>query len=165
MVNNRLSQVEKNLNLLREQLAGQEKTLIMIAPEERVRIQQLIAETKGRIREFEVEYWRILAKEPSNEFHISKQPSPEVVVAEIVERAKQLSTNSQYSTEVLEWLQKIYIEVSRPEPHAAAKLEGVLSLLPPFVNLSYKAELDTESFLQMNFPTFTRWYKALAKKL
>jgi hypothetical protein len=54
--------------------------------------------------------------------------------------------------------------VSKPGTDAAAKLKGALSLLPPFVSLSYEAELDTEKFLQEHFPTFIKWSEALAKK-
>lgn len=65
---------------------------------------------------------------------------------------------------MLDWLQKIYAEVSKPGEPAAAKLKGTLSLLPPFVGLAYEAELDTETFLKRHFPTFQQWAKALAKK-
>jgi hypothetical protein len=162
MPSERLCQVERNLTRLRQQLAGKEDTLTTIAPEERVRIKQQIADLKAEIQPFEEEYWQILAGESAT-VAIS-EPAPEVVVAEIVEQAGQLRTSQEYSDEVLEWLQKIYAEVSKPGEPAAAKLKGVLSLLPPFVNVSYEAELDTEKLLQRHFPTFSRWSKALAKK-
>jgi hypothetical protein len=88
----------------------------------------------------------------------------EVVVAEIIERVKPLQQSPKYSPEILDLLQKIYDEVSKAEKPAAAKLKGALSLLPPFVNLSYEAEIDTENFLRMHFPTFRKWATALAKK-
>ncbi|WP_242033131.1 hypothetical protein [Coleofasciculus sp. FACHB-129] len=147
---------------LREQLAGKEDTLTTIAPEERVRIKQQIADLKAEMQPFEKEYWQILADESAT-VAIS-EPVPEVVVAEIVEQAGQLQTSQEYSDEVLEWLQKIHTEVSKPGASAAAKLKGALSLLPPFVNLSYEAELDTENFLWTHFPTFIKWAKVLAKK-
>lgn len=93
-----------------------------------------------------------------------QEPEAEVVVAELVEQVGQLQTNSQSSEELLDWLQKIYAEVSKPGVPAAAKLKGTLSLMPPAIGLSYEAELDTENFLRTNFPTFTKWAKALAKK-
>jgi hypothetical protein len=162
MSSERLRQVERNLTRLRQQLAGKEDTLTTIAPEERVRIRIQIADLKGEMQPFEEEYWQILADESAT-IAIS-EPAPEVVVAEIVEQAGQLQTSQQYSDEVLEWLQKIHAEVSKPGTPAAAKLKGALSLLPPFVNVSYEAELDTENFLRRHFPTFTKWSKALAKK-
>ena len=162
MSSDRLRQVERNLTRLRQQLAGKEDTLTTIAPEEQVRIQQQIDDLKAKMQPFEKEYWQILADESAT-VAIS-EPAPEVVVAEIVEQAGQLQTSQQYPDEVLEWLQKIYAEVSKPGTPAAAKLKGALSLLPPFVNVSYEAELDTENFVRTHFPTFTKWSKALAKK-
>lgn len=149
---------------MRQQLAGKEDTLTVIAPEERVRIKLPIADLKAEMQPFETEYWQILADEDESGIVAITEPAPEVVVAEILEQAGQLQTNQQYSDEVLEWLQKIYAEVSKPEVSAAAKLKGALSLLPPFISLSYEAELDTENFLRTHFPTFTKWSKALAKK-
>jgi len=163
MSSDRLRQVERSLTRLRQQLAGKEDALTTIAPEERVRIKQQIADLKAEMQPFEKEYWQILADESATT--AIAEPELEVVVAEIVEQAGQLQTSQQYPDEVLEWLQKIYTEVSKPGTPAAAKLKGALSLLPPFVSLSYEAELDTENFLRTNFPTFTKWSKALAKKL
>jgi hypothetical protein len=162
MSSDRLRQVERNLTRLRQQLAGKEDTLTTIAPEERVRIKIQIADLKAEMQPFEEEYWQILADESATT--AISEPAPEVVVAEIVEQAGQLQTSQQYPDEVLEWLQKIHAEVSKPGTPAAAKLKGALSLLPPFVSLSYEAELDTENFLRRHFPTFTKWSKALAKK-
>ena len=162
MSSDRLRQVERNLTRLRQQLAGKEDTLTTIAPEERVRIKIQIADLKAEMQPYEEEYWQILTNESAT-IAIS-DPAPEVVIAEIVEQAGQLQTSQQYSDEVLEWLQKIYAEASKPGTPAAAKLKAVVSLMPPFVNLSYEAELDTENFLRTHFPTFTKWFKALAKK-
>lgn len=162
MSSDRLRQVERNLTRLRQQLAGKEDTLTTIAPEERVRIKQQIDDLKEEMQPFEQEYWQILADESAT-VAISEL-EPEVVVAEIVEQAGQLQTSQEYPAEVLEWLQKIHAEVTKPGTPAAAKLKGALSLMPPFVNVSYEAELDTESFLQKHFPTFKKWSKALAKK-
>jgi len=163
MSSDRLRQVEKNLTRLRKQLAGKEDTLTTIAPEERERIKLQIADLRAEMQPFEIEYWQILAYE-SGTTTIS-EPAPEVVVAEILEQVGQLQTSQQYSAEVLAWLQRIYAEVSQPGVPAAAKLRGTVSLMPPFVNLSYEAELDTENFWRTHCPTYTRWYKALAKKL
>ncbi len=158
----RLRQVERNLTRLRDQLAGKEDTLTTIAPEERVRIKQQIADLKAEMQPFEIEYWQILIDESA--IVAITSPDPEVVVAEIVEQAGQLQASQQYSDEVLEWLKEIHAEVSKSGEPAAAKLKGVLSLVPPFVNVSYEAELDTENFLRRHFPTFRKWSKALAKK-
>jgi hypothetical protein len=162
MSSDHLRQVEENLELLREQLGGMNKAKILAPLEQQVRINQLIRELRKQIRQYEEDYWQILADESATV--AIPEPAPEVVVAEIVEQAGQLQTSQQYSDEVLEWLQKIHAEVSKPGAPAAAKLKGALSLLPPFVNLSYEADLDTENFLRTHFPTFIKWAKVLEKK-
>lgn len=162
MSSDRLSQVEKSLKRLREQLDGKENTLTTIAPEERVRIKQQISDLKAEIKPFEEEYWQILAKYSTVVKIVDSEA--ELVVAEIVNLGRSLQHSAQYPSEVLNWLQNIYVEVSKPGTPAAAKLKATLSLLPPFVNLSYEAEIDTENFLLTNFPTFRGWASALAKK-
>lgn len=162
MSNERIRQVEKNLKRLRDQLAGKEDTLTTIAPEERVRIKQQISDLKLEIKPFEEEYWQLLATR-STEVEIA-EPEAEIVVAELVEQVGQLQTSSLYPDELLQILQKIYIEVSKPGTPAAAKLKGAVSMFPPFVSLGYEAEIDTENFFRTHLPTFTKWCKALAKK-
>jgi DNA repair exonuclease SbcCD ATPase subunit len=162
MSSDRLSQIEKSLKRLREQVAGKEDTLTTIAPEERVRIKQQISDLKAEIKPFEEEYWQILTERATAVDIVDAEA--EVVVVEIMERVEPLQRSSQYSPEVLDLLQKIYSEVSKPGAPAAAKLKGALSWLPPFVSLSYEAEIDTENFLRTNFPTFREWARALAKK-
>jgi hypothetical protein len=75
-----------------------------------------------------------------------------------------LKCREQYSDEVLQILQEIRDKLNQPGPTAAAKLKGVISSIPPFVGISYEAELDTENFFQQHFPTFRKWAKVLAKK-
>jgi len=164
MSSDRLRQVEKHLQILREQQGSVEREILLTTGIHKIQAEQrLRLEIKPKLIQFETEYWQILANE--SETVAIAEPAPEVVVAEIVEQVRQLQISQQYSDEVLEWLQKIYIEVSKPGVPAAAKLKGALSLLPPFVSLSYEAELDTENFLRTHFPTFTKWYKVVAKNL
>jgi hypothetical protein len=163
MSSDRLRQVEEHLELLQEQQGSLEREILLTTGLAKTQAEQrLRLEIKPKLRHYQEEYWQILADESAT-VAIS-EPAPEVVVAEIVEQAGQLQTSQQYSDEVLEWLQKIYAEVSKPGVPAAAKLKGVLSLVPPFVNVSYEAELDTENFFGRHFPTFRRWYTAVAKK-
>lgn len=162
MLNDRLRQLEKTLKRLREQIAGKEDTLTTIAPEERVRIKQQISDLKLEIKPFEEEYWQLLATK-STQVEITETEA-EIVVAELVEQVGQLQNNNQYPDEVIQFLNKIYSEVSKPNTPAAAKLKGAISMFPPFVSLGYEVEIDTESFLIKYMPTFTKWCKALAKK-
>ncbi len=162
MSSDRLPQVEKSLKRLRDQLHGKEDTLTTIAPEEKIRIKQQIEDLKAEIKPFETEYWQILAEQSATA--TIQEPEAELIVAELVEQVGQLQVSQQYPPEMIALLQQIYEQINQPGAAAAAKLKGTLSLLPPFVNVTYEAELDTEKFLQTHFPTFTKWAKALAKK-
>ncbi|MDP8963992.1 MAG: DEAD/DEAH box helicase [Cyanobacteriota bacterium] len=162
MSNDRLCTVEEHLELLRKQIAGKEKAKILAPLEEHTRIELGIQELRKQMRPFEEEYWQLLATR-STQVEIA-EPEAEIVVAELVEQVGQLQTSKQYPDELLQLLQKIYIEVSKPGTPAAAKLKGALSMFPPFVSLGYEVEIDTEIFCRTHLPTFTKWYKALAKR-
>lgn len=162
MTSDSLRQAERNRKRLREQLASKQDAWVTAAPEEKMRIQQGIDDHKQLIKRADEEYWEILADE-SSEVQITDAES-EVIVAEIVSQAEKLSNSQDYSEEVLDWLQKIHKELTESGVPAAAKLKGVVSSIPPFVGISYEAELDTEVFLRKNFPTFTKWVRGLKKK-
>ncbi|MBW4649155.1 MAG: hypothetical protein KME06_10660 [Kastovskya adunca ATA6-11-RM4] len=162
MSNDRLRAVEKNLELLRKQIEGREEAKSIAPFEEKTRIELGIQKLREEMRPFEEEYWRLLAVR-STQVEIA-EPEAELVVAELVEQVGQLQNSSQYPNGVLQLLQKIYIEVSKPGTPAAAKLKGAVSMFPPFVSLGYEAEIDIESFFRTHMPTFTQWYKNLAKK-
>lgn len=162
MYKNRIKQLEKNLKRLRDQIAGKEDALTTIAPEEKVRIKQQINDLRLEIKPFEEEYWYLL-RNKSKQVEISETEA-EVVVAELVEQVGQLQNSTQYPDEVIQILREIYLEVSKPNSPASAKLKGALSMLPPFVSLGYEVEMDTESFFRTHMPTFTKWYEALARR-
>jgi hypothetical protein len=165
MSNNRLRQIEENLLLLREQLGGMETTLITAPAEEKIRLKQRIrTELRPQIRQFEEEYWQILANQ-ADELAIPEADA-EVIVAEIVQQVDQLEVRqpAPYPADVLNLLQQIRDTLNQPGTPAAAKLKGVISSIPPFIGVSYEAELDTENFFRTYFPTFTRWIKGAAKK-
>jgi chromosome segregation ATPase len=159
---NRLSQIEKNLELLQEQLGGKEEALIRAAQEEKIRIKQQIRELRKEIGEQEENYWQVLAQQTKTE-EIPEQEA-ESIVAEIVEGVGQIEVQRQYPDEVIQILQEIRDKLNQPGATAAAKLKGVISSIPPFVGISYEAELDTEKIFQRHFPTFRKWAKVFAKK-
>ena len=165
MNHDRLRQIEKNLTSLR-QLWGEMEDVLMNAPaEERPRIKKrILEEYRLPIQRYEEERWRILASH-SAELAIT-EPEAEVVVAEIVESVGSLEqqTPDQVSQQMLQRLQEIRDTLQKPGDPAAAKLKAVISALPPFINISYEAELDTERFLRQHFPTFTRWIEGATKK-
>ena len=159
---NRLPDMEENLELLQEQLVGKQKALNLAPQEEKSRIKLQIRELRKEIREQEEDYWRVIAQQ--TKIVEIPEPEAEIFVADIVEEVGQFEVQGQYSDEVLQILQQIRDRLNQPGSTAAAKLKGVISSIPPFVGISYEAELDTENFLQQHFPTFRKWAKVLAKK-
>jgi len=159
MNKNRLNEIESHLELLYEQRREKEEAIIVAARGDKTILkQQLRLEILKPIRDYEQEYWQIIAGQ-SNLVKISEADA-EVVIAEFVEGVGQLRGEN---AEVIEYLQKILAKVEEPGPTAAAKLKAVVSSIPPFVGISYEAELDTENFLNRYFPTFMKAVQRLKK--
>jgi hypothetical protein len=165
MPENRFAEIEKNLRILREQQVALEQEALTYTGLPKIRAEQQIREEiKPKIQAFEQEYWQLLATR-ANGLEIP-EPEAEVIVAEIVEQVGQLEGQhpASYPDEVIQIWQDIRDSLNKPNQPAAAKLKGIISAVPPFINLSYEAELDTEAFFIKYFPTFTRAVRALAKK-
>jgi ABC-type Fe2+-enterobactin transport system substrate-binding protein len=159
MNKNRLNEIESHLELLYEQRREKEEAIIVAARGDKTILkQQLRLEILKPIRDYEQEYWQIIAGQ-SNLVKISEADA-EVVIAEFVEGVGQLRGEN---AEVIEYLQKILAKVEEPGPTAAAKLKAVVSSIPPFVGISYEAELDTENFLNRHFPTLMKAVQRLKK--
>ncbi|REJ59245.1 MAG: hypothetical protein DWQ58_01800 [Microcystis aeruginosa TA09] len=159
MNKNRLNEIESHLELLYEQRREKEEAIIVAARGDKTILkQQLRLEILKPIRDYEQEYWQIIAGQ-SNLVQISEADA-EVVIAEFVEGVGQLRGEN---AEVIEYLQKILAKVEEPGPTAAAKLKAVVSSIPPFVGISYEAELDTENFLSRHFPTLMQAVQRLKK--
>ena len=79
---------------------------------------------------------------------ITKEPPPELA-----------------SVQILELLNQILAKLNQPEGLAAAKLKAAISTIPPFVSLTYEAELDTESTFKRYFPTFNRAIAGVKNRL
>ena len=164
MNNVRLQQIEKHLELLREQQVALEEEAILVTGLAKVQaLQRLKKDVKLPIKEFEEEYWQILSQQ-AEYIEVSEQEA-EVVVAEIVQGVNSIELIKPiYPDEMMMLLREIRDQLNQPETTAAAKLKGVISSFPPFVGLSYEAELDTEKFLRKYFPTFTKFIKKETKK-
>jgi archaellum component FlaC len=167
MVSDRLTQIQGNLHDLYEQLGGKEKALIGAPAEEKTRIRQQIRDLKKEIHQFEEDYLQCLGQE-SVELTFNEanaQAAINVVVQEVARVERKVNTYpDEYRDQVIHLLQEIKTKLEAPEPTAAAKLKGVLSSIPPFIGISYEAEIDTENLLRKYFPTFTQLVKS-AKKL
>ncbi|MDB9421530.1 hypothetical protein PN467_13645 [Microcystis aeruginosa CS-563/04] len=159
MNKNRLNEIESHLKLLYEQRREKEQAIITAPPGGKTILkQQLRLEVLQPIGEYEQQYWQIIA----NQSNLAEIPEAEaeVVVAEFVKGVGQLQGEN---AEVIEYLQKILAKVEEPGPTAAAKLKAVVSSIPPFVGISYEAELDTENFLSRHFPTLMKAVQRLKK--
>jgi DNA repair exonuclease SbcCD ATPase subunit len=161
-----LQNLDKNIQRLKEQLAGKRDILVTIGPEEQVRIKQQIEDLRRLIRDFEREKWDLVASDSQE----ASFPDAEVMVAEIVTELTAITKEPPpelASAQILELLNQILAKLNQPERSAAAKLKAAISTIPPFVSLTYEAELDTESTFKRYFPTFNRaiaWVKNRLKK-
>lgn len=166
MSNDRLRQLDELLDLLREQQVALEREALLTTGLAKTQAEQrLRLETKPKIREYEQEYWQILANETASATTTIAEPEAEIIVAEIVESVARLEGQQAYPAEIMQVLLELRDKLNQPQDSAAIKVKWVLSAIPPFVGLATEGELDLEKFWQTNFPTFRKWSKALAKKL
>ena len=159
-----LQNLDKNIQRLKEQLAGKRDILVTIGPEEQVRIKQQIEDLRRLIRDFEREKWDLVASESQE----ASFPDAEVMVAEIVTELTAITKeppSELASAQILELLNQILAKLNQPERSAAAKLKAAISTIPPFVSLTYEAELDTESTFKRYFPTFNRAIAGVKNRL
>jgi hypothetical protein len=129
-----LQNLEDNIQRLKQQLAGKRNTLVTIAPEEQVRIEQQIEDLRRLIRDFEREKWDLVASESQE----ASFPDAEVMVAEIITEVTAITTeppDQLASPQILELLNQILAKLNQPERSAAAKLKAAISTIPPFVSL------------------------------
>lgn len=144
-------------------MSSKELTLTTTPDEDKERIKLQITNVKTEMQPFQQEYWEILS-EQSGSIEISEQEA-QVVVAEIVNQVRKIEVSSSiYPDEALMILREIRDKLNQPDKSAAAKVKGVISSIPPFVGISYEAELDTENFLRNNFPTFISMINRAIKK-
>jgi DNA repair exonuclease SbcCD ATPase subunit len=164
MATDELQNLDKNIQRLKEQLAGKRDILVTIGPEEQVRIKQQIEDLRRLIRDFEREKWDLVASDSQE----ASFPDAEVMVAEIVTELTAITKEPPpelASAQILELLNQILAKLNQPERSAAAKLKAAISTIPPFVSLTYEAELDTESTFKRYFPTFNRAIAGVKNRL
>jgi predicted nucleic acid-binding Zn-ribbon protein len=129
-----LQNLDKNIQRLKEQLAGKRDILVTIGPEEQVRIKQQIEDLRRLIRDFEREKWDLVASDSQE----ASFPDAEVMVAEIVTELTAITKEPPpelASAQILELLNQILAKLNQPERSAAAKLKAAISTIPPFVSL------------------------------
>lgn len=148
-----LQNLDKNIQRLKEQLAGIRDAWTVARSEDKVLLEQRINDKRIEIKELEREKWDLIASESQE----ASFPDAEVMVAEIVTELTAITKEPPLelaSAQILELLNQILAKLNQPERSAAAKLKAAISTIPPFVSLTYEAELDTESTFKRYFPTF-----------
>ncbi|MEM9219130.1 MAG: hypothetical protein AAGD25_32950 [Cyanobacteria bacterium P01_F01_bin.150] len=153
----RLNQLEELLsNLYEQKYALEEEADLTPDPLARTQAEQRIRKRiLPQIKKYETEKWELLAAQ-ADSLDIDEDDA-EVAIAEIIEAAPRIEAQSgSYPDEVLILLQQIVAKLEEPGPTAAGKLKGVLSSFPPFIGVSYEAELDTENVARKYFPTFSK---------
>jgi cell division septum initiation protein DivIVA len=158
-----IERLEKNIERLREQIAGAQDAFVLAERLDKPRIKQVIGTLREELRDFEQEKWDLIAQITSTSDIANDEA--EIVVAELIAEGDAIATNPPDDALVLELLQKILGKLNELDKPAAAKLKGAISALPPFVSLTYEAEMDTENTLRKYFPTFSTWTKNLASRL
>lgn len=163
-----IQSLEQNIADLREQLTGLWDALATASEDDEIRLKQKIRKRKKKLAEFDREYWQLVSQVAPT--WSVDEADAELIQGEIVEginRIEELSASEQ-QTEMLELLKEIRAQLNKPGSTAAGKLKGVISSMPPFIELQYHAELDTEKFFKTYFPTFrsaiTRIARLNAKK-
>jgi multidrug resistance efflux pump len=160
-----LERLEKNIERLREQIAGAQDAFVLAERLDKPRIKQVIAALHEEMRDFEQEKWDRIVEVAKDE--IITDDKAQALIAEIVEVEGEIVSNppADASATILALLQKILTKLNEQDKTAAAKLKGAISLLPPFVSVIYEAELDTENTVRKYFPTFSRWTKEAVDRL
>ena len=164
MATDELQNLDKNIQRLKEQLAGIRDAWTGARPEDKVLLQQRINDKRIEIKELEREKWDLIASESQE----ASFPDAEVMVAEIVTELTAITAEPPpelASVQILESLNQILAKLNQPERSAAAKLKAALSTIPPFVSLTYEAELDTESTFKRYFTTFNRVIAGVINRL
>lgn len=156
MTINRLTDVQANLKILYEQLAGKEQALLLAEEAEKTRIEQQIRVTWQRIKKYEQEYAVRLSQQVKRQG--LPEPVAEVVTAELVDELE-IMAPLERSDEVKQLLQQILAELQKSDTLASAKLKIAIPLIPNVV--SYEIEGDTEGVLRRLFPTLVKAYEGL----
>ncbi len=164
MVSDRISQLERNLKAQYKLLAAAEEGINQAQSKvAAVKYEMEIDEDiRPKIKKYEEEYFTLLQQESASVTFV--EADAQVIVDALIQEIVRVQRQpDQYTAEMLELLKRIEAKLNQPGVTADAKLKGTLSIFPPFIGLSYEAQLDTENFCRQHFPTFTRLIKGAKK--
>ena len=160
----RLEHLRQLLDGYQEQIQGMEDARMMASAMDKARININIRATRKEMRPVEQEYWDLLSKAAQTEPIVEAEA--EKAIVEVIQAIDVLESRpvDDRSEAMMQMLREIRDKLNEPGNPAAAKLKGMISMLPPFVSLSYEAELDTEQFFSKYFPTAKRVLEGIRAK-
>jgi hypothetical protein len=156
---NRLADLEKILDVEYKRLGFFQLKISegVSADQEFYNTQQINNYIMPRIRQYEEEYWSILAAEaPSCEV---AELDASYALVEVVPKIERIvnQSSTKYPDELMQKLQEILDKLNEPKTPAAAKLKAALPLVP-FI-MYYELELDTEILLRRVFERMRQLFK------
>ena len=160
----RLEHLQQLLDGYQEQIQGMEDARMMASAMDKARINLNIRAMRKEMRPVEQEYWDLLSKAVQTEPIV--ETDAEKAIVEVIQAIDVLESRpvDDRSEAMMQMLREIRDKLNEPGNPAAAKLKGMISMLPPFVSLSYEAELDTEQFFSKYFPTAKRVLEGIRAK-
>ncbi len=163
-VDRRFSDLEKILTLRYETLGEVERDLVMTTdPFAKAAIKQrLREEVLPGIRQYENEYWRLLAQVADN--YSPSVDKIEDAIIQINQEVNRIEVEQagNYPDELMHLLLEIRDKLNTPNLPAAAKMKLALPLIPGI--LGYEVELDTEATIRRIFQPVRRLFGNTSKK-
>lgn len=163
MVIDRLAQLEKNLKAQYTLLGAAEEGINQAQSKTAVAKYEMEIEDdiRPKIRRYEEEYFQLLGQCALDVTFA--EADADAAIGAIAQEIQTVRRQPDLPADMLAALERIEAKLNEPGVTADAKLKGTLSVFPPFIGLSYEAQLDTESFCRKYFPTFTRLIKGTKK--
>ena len=157
----RLSDIEKVLELRYETLGEAEKDLAMTTDTfEITRIKQRLRErVLPDIRKYENEYWEVLRQEAEARSCALEEVEAENAIVEVVQVVERIEKqpNANYPEKIMQLLLEIRDTLNKPKELASARAKLALHLIPGI--LSYDFELDTQSALRRGLQPIKQMFK------
>ena len=159
----RLADLEELIETNYQKLAKFQKRLDRTASvREEFDIEGDIPKIRKVIRNYEAEYWALLAQETYS-YAVEEDEASSAIVEVQAQVLQVIKSQPNLNDELMQKLEAILEKLNQPETPVAAKAMLTLPLIPGI--LSYEFELDTENSLRRAFDPIKKLYKrALEKK-
>jgi hypothetical protein len=157
----RLPQLKRNLNLLYEQIGELEAEALTVSGLARIQLKQQMRDRLWPdVRKYEMELTSLM----SQELDVATMPTEmvESVTGEILQVTQALSRDTRYPAEMMAALGRIEATLNEPKLPIAGKLKVALPIIPEIV--TYEIEGDVESVVRRLFPTFVKVAEWIAAK-